>query len=69
MTIAARVLAPLLAAGLLLIALAPGVAAAPKTGPTGLTVTVNPRWNVAASAGAWAPYTVTVRNDGPGIFN
>ena len=69
MTIAARVLAPLLAAGLLLIALAPGVAAAPKTGPTGLTVTVNPRWNVAASAGAWAPYTVTVRNDGPRIFN
>ena len=69
MTVAARVLAPLIAAGLLFIALAPRVAAAPKAGTNGLTLTVNPRWNVAASAGAWTPYNVTVRNGAPGVFN
>src|SRR5262252_4119549 len=68
MTIAARVLTPLLAAGLSLVAVVPAVATAPKTGTNGLTLTVNPRWNVAASAGAWTPYTVTVRNDAPGVF-
>lgn len=69
MTIAARVLAPLLASALYFIAMAPAFGAAPTTGTTALTLTVSPRWNVSASAGSWTPYTVTVRNDAPGTFS
>ena len=69
MTAATRPLAALgsaCMAGLLLFAWAPPAGAAPSGG---LTVTLGQRWKVAGSIGAWTPYTVTVRYDGPGTFN
>ena len=53
-------------AGLLLVAWAPPARSVPAGG---LTVTLGQRWKVAGSIGAWTPYTVTVRYDGPGAFN
>lgn len=34
----------------------------------GLTITLTTRWHLSASAGAWNPYVVTVRNDGGATF-
>src|SRR5215472_18088138 len=53
-------------AGLLLIAWAPPAGAASAGG---LTVTLGQRWKVAGRIGAWTPYTVTVRYEGPGTFS
>lgn len=69
MTAATRPLAALGSvgmAGLLLVTWAPPAGAAPAGG---LTVTLGQRWKVAAAIGAWTPYTVTVRYDGPGTFD
>src|SRR5690348_14245657 len=40
-------------------------AAAQATSPT---LTLARQWNQGGSAGAWTPYAITVRNDGPGTF-
>jgi hypothetical protein len=56
----------LLAVSLLLMASAPAAAAEPAAG---LTLSLAHRWNKVAIPGTWAPYAVTVRNDGPRLFS
>lgn len=57
----ARLAACFAVGGLLLGGLGTPVAADQQSG---LTLTLTTRWHLAASAGAWNPYVVTVRNDG-----
>jgi hypothetical protein len=53
--------------GLLLAAPATDVRAA-STG-NGIQLNLNARWNSAPVAGAWTPYVVTVKNQGPAAFS
>ncbi|HEY4026210.1 MAG TPA: hypothetical protein VGO86_07240 [Candidatus Dormibacteraeota bacterium] len=58
--------AVVMATSLLLLGWTPSVRAA---GGTGLTLQLTQRWNLVGSAGTWAPYAVTVHNDGPSTFS
>ncbi len=56
-----------------LVALLTGLAFALPAAPAqaadpGLTLTINQRWEVSPQAGAWTPYTVTLKNDGAADF-